>query len=88
LQDFCDGNQSSQIGPHLVQPFSIEAKASTLKIIAERFNISRPILDFGIIKWATRNFQGAPSRNREVRRGKMGQCGGRQFLLSRWQAWR
>jgi hypothetical protein len=43
LQDFCDGSQSSQIGPHLVQPFIIKAKASTPKIIAERFNISRPI---------------------------------------------
>ncbi len=43
LQDFCEGSQSSQIGPHLVQPFIIKAKASTPKIIAERFNISRPV---------------------------------------------
>jgi hypothetical protein len=43
LQDFCEGSQSSQIGPHLVQPFSIAAKASALRIIAERFNISRPV---------------------------------------------
>ena len=43
LQDFCEGSQSSQIGPHLVQPFIIKAKASTPKIIAERFNISRAV---------------------------------------------
>jgi hypothetical protein len=74
-----------------VQPFSIKAKASTPKIIAERFNISDlspsvavqksasllrtseiGTLGLCIIKCGTRNFQDDPSRNREVRRGKIG----------------
>jgi hypothetical protein len=80
LQDFCDESQSSQIGPHLVQPLSIEARAAALKIIAKRFNISTCPSTFRIIKWATRDFQAGPSRNCEVRRGKIGRCGGRQFL--------
>jgi hypothetical protein len=37
LQDF--GSQSSQIGPHLVQPFSSRPMAITLKINAKRLNI-------------------------------------------------
>jgi hypothetical protein len=37
LQDF--GSQSSQIGPHLVQPLSRRPIAITLKISANRLNI-------------------------------------------------
>jgi hypothetical protein len=37
LQDF--GSQSSQIGPHLVQPFNSRPMAITLKINANRLNI-------------------------------------------------
>jgi uncharacterized protein (TIGR00369 family) len=37
LQDFCI--QSSQIGPHLVQPLTARPKAATLKIITKRLNI-------------------------------------------------
>jgi len=37
LQDF--GSQSSQIGPHLVQPFSRRPMAITLKTTASRRNI-------------------------------------------------
>jgi hypothetical protein len=37
LQDF--GSQSSQIGPHLVQPFSSKPMATTLKIKPNRRNI-------------------------------------------------
>jgi hypothetical protein len=76
-----------------VQPFSIKAKASTPRIIAERFNISdlspsaavqksetwlksyelrNRDTSLCINKCGTRNFQDDPSRNREVRRGKIG----------------
>ena len=41
LQDF--GSQSSQIGPHLVQPFSRRPMAITLKISANRRNIVHPL---------------------------------------------
>jgi uncharacterized protein (TIGR00369 family) len=40
LQDFGDCIQSSQIGPHLVQPLSRSPRATTLKISAKRLNIS------------------------------------------------
>jgi hypothetical protein len=41
LQDF--GSQSSQIGPHLVQPFNSRPMAITLKINANRLNIVHPL---------------------------------------------
>jgi hypothetical protein len=45
LQDFGECIQSSQIGPHLVQPLRAIAMATTLKIIANRLNmVSLPAL--------------------------------------------
>jgi uncharacterized protein (TIGR00369 family) len=45
LQDFGDCIQSSQIGPHLVQPLRTRPSATTLKISAISLNITRPALD-------------------------------------------
>jgi hypothetical protein len=39
LQDFGECSQSSQIGPHLVQPLSAAPMAITLKISIKRLNI-------------------------------------------------
>jgi hypothetical protein len=47
LQDF--GSQSSQIGPHLVQPFNSRPKAITLKINANRLNIVHPLPQGAVI---------------------------------------
>jgi hypothetical protein len=50
LQDFGDCNQSSQIGPHLVQPLRRRLMAKTPKISANRLNMiyvlppTRPII--------------------------------------------
>jgi hypothetical protein len=40
LQDFGDCSQSSQIGPHLVQPFRTRPTAITPKTIANRLTIA------------------------------------------------
>jgi hypothetical protein len=42
LQDFGDCIQSSQIGPHLVQPFKARPIAITLKIRTTRRNMNVP----------------------------------------------
>ena len=43
LQDFGDCSQSSQIGPHLVQPLSARPMATTPKINANRLNMIAPL---------------------------------------------
>jgi hypothetical protein len=43
LQDFGDCVQSSQIGPHLVQPLRARPAAITLKISAHRLNMVDPL---------------------------------------------
>jgi hypothetical protein len=43
LQDFGDCTQSSQIGPHLVQPLRARPIATTLKINANRLNMADPL---------------------------------------------
>jgi hypothetical protein len=40
LQDFGDCTQSSQIGPHLVQPLRARPSAITLKISINRLNMA------------------------------------------------
>jgi uncharacterized protein (TIGR00369 family) len=59
LQDFCDGIQSSQIGPHLVQPLSARPTATTLKITANRLNILCVSGDLPIIRPEVWHFQAA-----------------------------
>jgi uncharacterized protein (TIGR00369 family) len=49
LQDFGDCIQSSQIGPHLVQPESARPAASTLKINTRRRNIDSQLPTGGIM---------------------------------------
>jgi uncharacterized protein (TIGR00369 family) len=72
LQDFGDCIQSSQIGPHLVQPLSARPKATTLQISTHRLNMVRKLptvlsygLKSGIFKPRARAavpFGGMPSR--------------------------
>jgi hypothetical protein len=61
LQDFGDCTQSSQIGPHLVQPLRARPMATTLKINAKRLNMADPLPASLIIRPQVGHFQAGKS---------------------------
>src|SRR5258708_40064701 len=62
LQAFGDCTQSSQIGPHLVQPLRARPSASTLKISINRLNMVDPLPAPRILRPQVRHFQAAPNQ--------------------------
>jgi hypothetical protein len=63
LQDFGDCSQSSQIGPHLVQPLSVTLSATTPKINADSLNMLTHS-PRGYIRPQVWHFQAAPGADR------------------------
>jgi uncharacterized protein (TIGR00369 family) len=57
LQAFGDCSQSSQIGPHLVQPLRSKPIAMTLKTIAKRLNMACPTRYRRTLRARSRRFQ-------------------------------
>ncbi|WP_212462848.1 hypothetical protein, partial [Bradyrhizobium manausense] len=66
LQDFGDCIQSSQIGPHLVQPLSARPNAPRQKTKTIRRNITHPALRRGIIKGELGHFQAGETWRQET----------------------
>jgi uncharacterized protein (TIGR00369 family) len=64
LQEFGECIQSSQIGPHLVQPLSISPSVTTLNTSAKRLNMATRSRNALIIRPQVRHFQAGPAANR------------------------